>query len=136
MQTVGDARTVITFSNGPAVMAPECRKVPCSDEMEQRWAAADWKAWHTRRPAQPPIIYVQGQCEFPTTGYRVGLRRSLAQGIDPAILVLDLVISKSTESESLVVTRMVARYEEKTRQRHEKVQIRPYDIMVIVEEVS
>src|SRR5690348_9098602 len=104
--------------------------------MQQQWAAADWKAWHSRRPAQPPILYVQGQCEFPTTGYRVGLRRSLAQGIDPAILVLDLVISKSSEPESSVVTRMVARYEEKTRQRHEQVQIRPCGIVVIVEEMS
>ena len=104
--------------------------------MQQQWAAADWKAWHSRKPAQPPILYVQGRCEFPTNGYRVRLRRSLAQGIDPAILVLDLVISKSSEAEALVVTTMVARYEEKTRQRHEKVQIRPYDIVVIVEEVS
>ncbi len=110
--------------------------VPCLDELEQRWAAANWKAWHSRMPAQPPILYVRGLCEFPPTGYRVELRRSSMQGADPAILVLDLAISKTSEPVSAATAKKEARYEEKTHQRYEQVQIRPCNIVVIVEEAS
>jgi hypothetical protein len=106
------------------------------DELEQRWVAANWKAWHSRMPAQPPILYVRGLCEFPSTGYRVELRRSLSQGADPAILVLDLVISETSEPVSVATAKKEARYEEKTHQRYGQVQIRPCNIVVTVEEAS
>ena len=104
--------------------------------MKQLWAAADWKAWHSRMPAQPPILYVRARYEFPTTGYKVELRRSLTQEADPAILVLDLVISETSEPASSAVASSEARYEEKTHQRYEQVQIRPGNVVIVVEEVS
>jgi hypothetical protein len=99
-------------------------------------ACENWKAWHSRKPAQPAILYVQAQCKFPTAGYKVELRRASALGIDPAILVLDLVINELPGPHADVITRMEVRYQEKTHQRYEHVQIRPDNIVVNVEEVS
>ena len=96
----------------------------------------NWKAWHSRMPRQPAILRVQGQCEFPAAGYKAELRRAFRQGVDPAILILDLVIIKPSGVASGGPTRQEIRYEEKTHQHYQQVQIRPDDVVVQVEEVS
>jgi hypothetical protein len=53
--------------------------------------------------------------------------------MDPAILVLDLEVTKASGSEA--TARGDAQYEEKTHQRYEQVEIRPCNVVVIVEEV-
>jgi hypothetical protein len=50
----------------------------------------NWSAVHDRRPPGA-VLRVSGKCEFPTTGYRVELRRSEPQGTCPRELFLESV---------------------------------------------
>lgn len=52
----------------------------------------EWKARHERRPGQPAVLMVTGECKIPAT-YRAVLKQSEQQGEDPTQLVLDLVVT-------------------------------------------
>lgn len=94
-----------------------------------------WNAVHDFQPVQPPRLRVTGSCMMPTPGYQLALKRAVPQGINPAILILELSVTRPTGNVSTVVTKTDVRYEEQTDQRYTSVTIRPGDISVPVQEV-
>jgi hypothetical protein len=71
----------------------------------------DWSAWHDH---QPSVLHVRGECEFPTAGYSVELRRREPQGINPKDLVLNRMVQEPSGPVAQVVTVVEARYREET----------------------
>jgi hypothetical protein len=51
-----------------------------------------WLVWHDHEPPGPPVLHVRGECEFPTAGFSVELRRREPQGINPKDLLLDRIV--------------------------------------------
>jgi hypothetical protein len=107
-----------------------------TERSDQMGTCGNWRAWYNRMPGQPPTLHVQGQCHFPTTGYKTELRRASPQGPNPGVLLLDLLILEPSGPVLEVATTGQAWYEEMTDWRYEQVEIRPDDVTVDVLEVS
>ena len=97
---------------------------------------SNWSAWHGSRPPAPPVLTVAGECEFPTAGYSVELRRHEPQGINPRDLLLDLVVHEPTGPVAQVITTVESRYEEETDFEYESVTILPDGPSIPVEKVG
>lgn len=97
---------------------------------------SNWSAWHGSRLPAPPVLTVAGECEFPTAGYSVELRRYEPQGINPRDLLLDLVVHEPTGPVAQVITTVEARYEEETDFEYESVTILPDGPSIPVEKVG
>lgn len=95
----------------------------------------DWSAWHDHQPPGPPTLHVRGECEFPSAGYAVELRRRELQGINPKALLLDRIVHEPSGPVSQVVTVVEARYEEETDFEYDTVTILPDGMSVPVQEV-
>lgn len=95
----------------------------------------DWSAWHDHQPPGPAVLHVHGECEFPTAGYSVELRRTEPQGINPKDLLLDLIVSEPTGPAAQVITKLEARYSEETDVEYETVTILPDGPSMPVQEV-
>lgn len=95
----------------------------------------DWSAWHDRQPPGPRTLHVKGECEFPSAGYAVELRRREPQGINPKDLLLDRIVHEPSGPVSQVVTVVEARYEEETDFEYDTVTILPDGMSVPVQEV-
>jgi len=54
----------------------------------------EWTAQHDLMPGKPPTLNVSGKCCFPTTGWGATLQRHEPQGINPSVLILDLVVTQ------------------------------------------
>ena len=52
----------------------------------------DWAARENRQPFEKPRLIVTARCLLPTPAHKVELRPSNPQGINPRILLLDLVV--------------------------------------------
>jgi hypothetical protein len=98
--------------------------------------ACTWRAWLDRQPPGPATLRVRGECEFPTAGFAVTLRRHAPQGFNPRILLLDKVVRPPTGPAAQVVTRVEVRYEEPTTAGFDAVTILPDGATVPVEEVA
>ena len=55
-----------------------------------------WKAWLDLMPLGTPTLHVTGKCVFPKHGYKVTLKKAVPQGINPAILLLQKVVTPPT----------------------------------------
>jgi len=84
-----------------------------------------WKAVHHRFPLEPAVLRVIGKCLFPTHGYKVSLKMAVPQGINPAILLLNKIVTPPTgrviqtpEVRNVVFTK-------KTKTKYQKVTILP-----------
>lgn len=53
----------------------------------------NWKAVQDSRPPLTPRLRVTGRCTFPTPGYKVTLKESNPQGINPRILLLTKTVT-------------------------------------------
>jgi hypothetical protein len=95
----------------------------------------DWSAWHDHQPPGPPVLHVRGECEFPTAGYSVGLRRREPQGINPKDLVLNRIVQEPSGPVAQVVTVVEARYQEETDFEYDTVTILPDGVSVPVRDV-
>lgn len=93
-----------------------------------------WSAWHDHQPPGSPVLHVHGECEFPTAGYSVELRRSEPQGINPKDLLLDLIVHEPSGPAAQVITTVEARYREETDFEYDTVTIQGYP-SISVEEV-
>lgn len=51
-----------------------------------------WAAWVNAMPSKPAELHVVGEVEFPHPGWHGYLRERVPQGINPTILMLDLVL--------------------------------------------
>ena len=95
----------------------------------------DWSAWHDHQPPGPPVLHVRGECEFPTAGYSVELRRREPQGINPKDLLLNRIVHEPSGPVAQVVTVVEASYREETDFEYEKVTILPDGVSVSVKDV-
>jgi hypothetical protein len=74
----------------------------------------DWTARFLRVASGGGVVLVTGTCTVPTSGHTVELRRHEPQGINPADLLLDLVVSEPSGPAAEVLTDVPVRYEERT----------------------
>jgi hypothetical protein len=95
-----------------------------------------WSAWHDHEPPGPPVLHVRGECEFPTAGFSVELRRREPQGINPRDLLLDRIVREPSGPVAQVVTVVEARYREETDFEYDTVTIFPDGVSLQVQEVS
>jgi hypothetical protein len=87
-------------------------------------------------PGGPATLHVQGECTFPTSGYKVELVPHVPQGINPAIYILDRVVQVPTGIVSQMVTTEKVQYEEKTNAIYREVRIEPDGVTIPVKEVQ
>ncbi|HYG33995.1 MAG TPA: hypothetical protein VEC99_04380 [Clostridia bacterium] len=94
-----------------------------------------WTAVHDFMPPGPAKLRVKGVIMMPTPGYRLNLTRATPQGINPAILLLNLDITPPTGIQPQVLTPTPVAYEEQSNERYRSVQIEPIHELVDVQEV-
>jgi hypothetical protein len=127
----------ITGTRGIEVIgATRSERIEVPPEEKPLAECRDWSAWQGSRPPAPPVLTVAGECEFPTAGYSVELRRHEPQGINPRDLLLDLVVHEPTGPVAQVITTVEARYEEETDFEYESVTILPDGPSIPVEKVG
>jgi hypothetical protein len=97
------ALVIAAFSAGAAEALP-APGVRCTD-----WAAAE-----SAQPFERARLIVTAECVVPTASHKLELRPSSPQGINPRILLLDLVVHPPKEPTLPVLTRVHLRYEQKT----------------------
>ncbi len=73
-----------------------------------------WAAWINRMPPGPAILHVAGECEFPSGGFAVELRRHEPQGFNPKILLLDMIVIPPDGPAPAAITTVEVRYREET----------------------
>lgn len=72
---------------------------------------ADWYAWVNRMPPGPASFHVTGTVYLPTPGYDAVLVPASPQGINPAELILDLVVTTRPGFWPEVITPATVRYD-------------------------
>lgn len=95
----------------------------------------EWSAVQDFMPPGAPTLRVRGLCTMPTPGYRLSLTRTVPQGINPAILLLDLRVEPPTGFVTQVLTPTPVEYEEEGEQRFTEVQIQPEGTRIPVKPV-
>jgi hypothetical protein len=77
-------------------------------------ACGEWTAYvdHQPGPDARPILRVRGECEFPTTGFGVELRRHHPPACNDRELLLDKVVHAPTGPVGQVITRVPVSYDE------------------------
>jgi hypothetical protein len=91
-----------------------------------------WSAILDKMPPEPPRLTVKGICTCPTGGFTVSLTKAVPQGINPAILILDLETVAPTGIVNQMVTDYEVTYEEYNSPNYQEIEIRPCDIKVSV----
>jgi len=126
----------ITGTRGVEVIAAndsEKLELPCED---LAGTCGGWSAWHDHEPPDPPVLHVRRECEFPTAGFSVELRRREPQGFNPRDLLLDRIVREPSGSVPQVITVVEASYREETDFEFETVTILPDGVSLQVQEVS
>jgi hypothetical protein len=101
------------------------------------YRCSDWKATHDFMPGtQSPTLRVTGKCTFPTDGYSVRLERAEPQGINPAVLLLDRIVTPPPGAAAQLVSEEVVNYSEETRFTYTGVMIQPGGPLIPVERVE
>lgn len=72
---------------------------------------SDWYAWVNKMPPGPASMHVTGVVQLPTPGFDVSLIPASPQGINPADLILDLVIKARDGFWPEVITPASVRYD-------------------------
>jgi hypothetical protein len=73
----------------------------------------DWQAVQDSRPPLKPRLRVTGRCTFPTPGYKVTLKESVPQGINPHILLLTKTVTPPTGIQPQVLQTILVGFEKK-----------------------
>lgn len=73
---------------------------------------ATWMAWINKMPPPPDALHVRGQVSVPNAGVDVFLYRKEPQGINPTVLLLDVVLVQRPGIWPQVVVTKPATYEE------------------------
>jgi hypothetical protein len=85
-------------------------------------------------PPAPFSLRVHSRIEAPTPAFTAFLHKAVPQGINPAILILDVVLVKKPGTVIQVVTEIDADYEDKKyRGRHTQVTVRYGDVSKTVD---
>ena len=72
----------------------------------------NWYAWINKMPPPPDTLYVRGEVEVSNPGVEVALYKRQPQGINPAIILLDLFLIQRPGIWPAMVTLKTAAYEE------------------------
>ena len=95
-------------STTPAIAADPIGPI---DEIPGLIGSEDWSATiETVEETKHRYLLVQGTLLFRSAGYRARLEPSSPQGINPLILLLDLVVRHPDEHLAQVITRVPVRY--------------------------
>lgn len=86
----------------------QCTVVECIPDIRTK----DWYAWNNLMPPGPFTFHIKGLVEVPNTGVRAQLVPKEPQGINPDILLLDLVLIQLPGVWPRVLTWTEARYHE------------------------
>ena len=87
------------------------------------WTCDSWEAFHDHMPGKPERLRVFGTCHAPRTGFEFVLRRkSGAQGINPADLLLELDVTEPAFGDE-VPTDYAVEYVEETEFEYDTVSI-------------
>ena len=97
---------------------------------------SNFTAFVDRQPPGPATLTVTGECQFPTAGFSVELRRRVPQGFNPRDLLLDKVVTPPTGVAAQVITEVEVRYSEETVAGFDTVSILPDIGSIQVEEVQ
>jgi hypothetical protein len=103
---------------------------------EHKGKCSGWAAVHDFMPPKPARLRVTGKCVFPKPGFRVTLKHHVPQGINPAILLLDRVVTLPVDPLPGGETAVSVFYEEQTSHHYKEVEIIPDNVTLKVEEVS
>jgi hypothetical protein len=114
-----------------------CRREP-SDLLDSslHGECRDWAAFVDRQPPGPPRLHVHGDCEFPTSGVTVELRRHEPPGSNPRDLLLDKIVHGPAGPTAQVITRVGVHYDEETSADLDTVTLLPDGVSIPVTEVS
>jgi hypothetical protein len=83
-----------------------------------------FKAWIDELPGSPHRLIVIGEVECPTTGWTVGLSEAVPQGINGAILILQIDAVSPTGPAGQMITRLAVRFEKSPTPNYRQVTIR------------
>lgn len=86
----------------------------------------NWSAVQNRQPPGPWNLRVDGDPKMPTPQHKPVLTKAVPQGINPRILILELNATPPTGSAPQVVTRVPVRFEERSKQEYDSVEIRSH----------
>lgn len=89
----------------------------------------NWQAVQDSRPPLTPRLRVTGRCTFPTPGYKVTLKESDPQGINPHILLLTKTVTPPKGIQIQVPQTILVGYEKKNA-------TTKYDSVTILPEVK
>lgn len=92
----------------------------------------DWSATLTNFGIVAPLLTVKGVCTFPTSGFKVELRRHRPQPANPSLLLLERIVTAPTGPVAQVITEVEASYVERIAS-VERVTILPDGVTVDVE---
>jgi hypothetical protein len=98
--------------------------------------SGNWHAWHDWMPGKPPTLHVSGTVLTPCAGYTVTLKPAAPQGINPAIYMLDLIVTPPRQASGDVLTPVDVHYQEITSFQYTEVFILPDGVAVPVIDVS
>jgi hypothetical protein len=100
---------------------------------EHKSNCKDWTAVHDFQPPRPARLRVHGKCTFPTPGFTVKFKHHVPQGINPAILLLDKIVTPPHGPEPDIVTTIDVHYEEQTDNKYAEVEILPDGVTIKVQ---
>jgi hypothetical protein len=83
-----------------------------------------FKAWKDEMPGSSRSLYVTGEVECPTIGWKVELSEALPPGINPAILILQINATKPSGPAGQKITNVPVRFEKKPPNNYGQVTIR------------
>jgi hypothetical protein len=97
----------------------------------------DWQAVQDSRPPLRPRLRVTGKCTFPTPGYKVTLKESVPQGINPRILLLTKTVTPPKGPVPQVLQTILVGFEKKNATtRYDSVTILPEVKTIKVKQVT
>ncbi len=79
---------------------------PCQDRTTR-----DWYAWINKIPPKPDDFHVVGEIEVPNPGVFAVLTKKVPQGINPKILLLDLLLIQKPGIWPQVITSIQVRFD-------------------------
>ena len=95
-----------------------------------------WSAVHNFFPPQPPRLRVTGEILVPSSGYTAKLKEHVPQGINRAILLLDLVLTEPPEASNPRFEYIQVEFEKQTSDRYTHVHILPHGPVIQVDRVD
>lgn len=94
---------------------------------------SNWKASQDRMPPTVEPVHVTCECELPTPGYRVELKRKEPQGINPRILLLEYIVHEPDDVVPDVITTEQVEYIDDSNNEYDQVHIVNKDVLLDVE---